>query len=135
MILLRGKFEGPFCEQMQTDLRTIENWCKTHTLTVNPRKTDMVFTKKNKIGLLTVPRLLDTHLCFALCNTPSGFEANTAEDHNALFTDGSKTSRGVGCGTFSRQRQIHKWAMDKYASITQTELDGINMAAEEITHF
>ena len=50
-LMLNGKFEGVLCERMQGALRIIEEWCREHSLSVNPRKTEMVlFTRKRKLG-------------------------------------------------------------------------------------
>ena len=64
--MLNGKFEGVLCERMRGALRIIEEWCREHSLSVNPRKTEMVlFTRKKKLGVLKAPALLDTTLSFA----------------------------------------------------------------------
>ena len=50
-----------------------------------------------------------------------------------IFTDGSKKKDGAGCGIYSRNLQIqYKWAMVGRASLVQTELADITIAAQEI---
>nr|CAI5854241.1 unnamed protein product [Callosobruchus analis] len=51
-----------------------------------------------------------------------------------IYTDGSKTRKGAGCGVYSRSLKLRaKWAMDKNVSVVQTELAGISIAAKELT--
>ena len=65
--MLNGKFKGVLCERMQGALRIIEEWCRKHSLCVNPRKAEIVlFTRKRKVGEMKAPALLDTTVSFAL---------------------------------------------------------------------
>jgi len=48
VILQTGKFEISLCERMQAALRIIEKWCTKYTLSISPKKTEMVFfTRKH----------------------------------------------------------------------------------------
>jgi hypothetical protein len=50
-----------------------------------------------------------------------------------IYTDGSKTKYGSGCGIYSTSLNLKiKWAMGRHASVVQTELNGIHIAAKEI---
>jgi len=55
VILLTGKFVNTLCDRAQDGLKLIKTWCKEHSLSINPDKTEMVlFTRKKKfIGLKT----------------------------------------------------------------------------------
>uniref|UniRef100_A0A6P7F9D2 Uncharacterized protein LOC114327928 n=1 Tax=Diabrotica virgifera virgifera TaxID=50390 RepID=A0A6P7F9D2_DIAVI len=59
-------------------------------------------------------------------------ESNVANAY-CIYTDGSKTKEGSGCGIYSRSLNLSiKWGMGKNASVVQTELAGISIAAKEI---
>ena len=59
-ILINGKFESVACNLMQTALKTVEDWCKEHALSVNPHKTELVlFTRKRKLRTI-LPKLFGT---------------------------------------------------------------------------
>ncbi|XP_018560937.1 uncharacterized protein LOC108903295 [Anoplophora glabripennis] len=60
-------------------------------------------------------------------------EETARRDVISVFTDGSKRKEGAGCGIYSRSLHIrYKWAMDRHATVVQTELAGITIAAKEI---
>jgi hypothetical protein len=66
VVLQTGRFENVLCERMQVALKSIEQWCEDHSLSVNPRKTEMVlFTRKRKLPELKPPELLKTKLNFS----------------------------------------------------------------------
>lgn len=57
-ILATGNFASVTFNTIQSALKIVERWCKEHTLTVNPDKTELVlFTKKRKIGDYELPKL------------------------------------------------------------------------------
>lgn len=65
-ILLNGKFEQVLCNLMQTALRSTEQWCTEHSLSINPTKTEMVlFTRKRKVEVRRAPTLFQTPLTFS----------------------------------------------------------------------
>uniref|UniRef100_A0A6P7H3C1 Uncharacterized protein LOC114346486 n=1 Tax=Diabrotica virgifera virgifera TaxID=50390 RepID=A0A6P7H3C1_DIAVI len=60
-------------------------------------------------------------------------ESNVANAY-CIYTDGSKMKEGTGCGIYSRSLNLSiKWGMGKNASVVQTELAGISIAAKETT--
>ena len=66
VILQTGRFENILCERMQVALRSIEKWCEDHSLSVNPKKTEMVlFTRKRKLPDLKAPELFKTKRNFS----------------------------------------------------------------------
>jgi ribonuclease HI len=61
-------------------------------------------------------------------------EEPAAADTICVYTDGSKTEHGSGCGVYSTSLKLKiKWAMGKHANVVQTELNGIYIAAKEIS--
>ena len=51
-----------------------------------------------------------------------------------IYTDGSKTEHGSGCGIYSTSLNLKiKWAMGRSANVIQTEPNGIHIAAKEIS--
>jgi ribonuclease HI len=66
VILQTGRFENILCERMQVALKSIEQWCEDHSLSANPKKTEMVlFTRKRKLPNLKAPELLKIKLNFS----------------------------------------------------------------------
>ena len=66
VILQTGNFENILCERMQVALKIIEQWCKDHSLSFNPKKTEMVLHTRKRMKMeLKPPELLNTKLNFA----------------------------------------------------------------------
>ncbi|XP_018578329.2 uncharacterized protein LOC108916534, partial [Anoplophora glabripennis] len=63
-------------------------------------------------------------------------EETARGDVISIFTDRSKRKKGAGCGIYSRSLHIrYQWAMDRHATVVQTELAGITIAAKEIARW
>ena len=63
VILVKGKHVNVLCDRLQEGLKIVENWCKDHSLSVNPKKTEMVlFTRKRKLGNYRLPKFCGTQL-------------------------------------------------------------------------
>lgn len=62
-ILCRGPHLPTIYERMQNALRIVESWCNENSLSVNPRKTEMIlFTRKYKVENLRAPSLYNVEL-------------------------------------------------------------------------
>lgn len=58
VIAIRGKFKATLCEVMQRALKTVEQWCAQHKLTVNPSKSNLMFFTRSRDNVLpTLPKL------------------------------------------------------------------------------
>lgn len=66
VILQSGKFESTLCNNAQSGLKLIESWCGEHSLSINPRKTEMVlFTRKRSLPGLRPPVIFGSKLNFS----------------------------------------------------------------------
>jgi len=66
VILQTGRFVNTLCNRAQDGIKLIETWCKEHSLSINPDKTEMVFfTRKRSLSGLKPPEIFKGKLNFS----------------------------------------------------------------------